>query len=88
MKLTEDQVLSILKSVDKDKDNQLSFDEFLTVMSHQPKATQTEAYLMAAFKKYDVNGDGYITRQELRETMAKTGEVLSEKELTEYVFIQ
>lgn len=82
MKLTEAQVTSILKKVDKDADGQLNFPEFLAVMSHQPKATQSEAYLIAAFKQYDKDGDGYITRQELREAMEKTGEVLSEADLT------
>ena len=78
---------AILKKVDKDADGQLNFSEFVHVMSHQPKSTQSEAYLLAAFKQYDKNGDGYITRQELRETMAKTGESLTEEELTSYVHL-
>lgn len=85
MDVTEAQAAAILKKVDKDADNQLNFEEFLQVMSHQPKKAQSEAYLLAAFKQYDANGDGYITRQELREAMAKTGEILSEKDLIECV---
>ena len=87
LKMTEAQVAAILKKVDKDADGQLNFSEFVHVMSHQPKSTQSEAYLLAAFKQYDKNGDGYITRQELRETMAKTGESLTEEELTSYVHL-
>jgi calmodulin len=84
MKLTDAQVSATLKKVDKDSDGVLSFPEFLNVMEHQPKQTQSEAYLIAAFKAYDTNGDGFITRQELRETMAKTGETLSEADLSKY----
>ena len=31
----------------------ISFPEFLSVMAHQPRNAQNEAYLLAAFKVYD-----------------------------------
>lgn len=85
VKITKEQVSAVIKKVDQNADGQLSFEEFLTIMSHQPKSTQSDAYLIAAFKSYDKDGDGYITRAELRESLAKTGETLSEAELQRYV---
>jgi Ca2+-binding EF-hand superfamily protein len=41
--------------------------------------------LTEAFKIFDTNGDGFITRDELKSVMTKMGERLSEEEADEMI---
>ncbi|XP_065906112.1 EF-hand calcium-binding domain-containing protein 7-like isoform X2 [Dysidea avara] len=57
----------------------ISFDQFSTIM-HSEKRT-TMADLMKAFRKIDLNGDGFISHDELYKTLTKRGEKLTHEEV-------
>ena len=45
----------------------MTFDEFVDVFEKVPQTTRDE--LMKAFRKIDINGDGFITNKELLKVM-------------------
>jgi len=76
----DDSVKRMIERVDANKSGAVEFGEFVIVMQHQPKTPREDARLLAAFKIYDINNDGYITKQELQTVMEQCGEKLSDKE--------
>lgn len=65
------------------EDGKVDLEEFLTVLIRTGKWKQQpniEQEALAAFQAFDVNNDGYISAEELRNTMAKLGQVLTKKE--------
>jgi len=75
-----DNVKKMIENVDSDKSGAVEFEEFVSVMKLQSKSPREEAHLLAAFKMYDKNSDGFITKQELQVTMEECGEKLTDKE--------
>lgn len=64
-------------------DGKVDLEEFLTVLIRTGKWKQQpnmEQEAMAAFKAFDVNNDGFISADELRNTMAKLNQPLTKKE--------
>ena len=58
----------IFAEIDFNNDNSISFSEFLTVNMKKEKLLN-EDMLIKAFKLFDLDGNGYITIHELKETM-------------------
>lgn len=46
---------------------------------------ETAKNVMAAFNVFDLDNDGYITRDELRKAMQTIGESVTEQQLTEFM---
>lgn len=64
----------------------LDFDEFLRYVKHTYKdPDEIRCNLTEAFKVFDANKDGFISREELKAVLTKMGEKLSEKEFDEMV---
>ncbi|CAK9203551.1 unnamed protein product [Sphagnum jensenii] len=67
----ESRVLEILQAMDSNRDGLVDFNEFVaaTLHVHQLEETDSEKWqmrLQAAFDKFDFDGDGYITANELK----------------------
>ena len=60
----------------------LDLKEFLGLMA---ATTGKDKELIAAFKEFDKDGNGFITPDELRSVMKSMGEKLSDSELTEMI---
>ncbi|KAF7655388.1 hypothetical protein LDENG_00056880 [Lucifuga dentata] len=57
----------------------LNFDDFCEILKCEKKTEEHE--LMRAFKKMDVNGDGYITHSQLEKVLTTRGEKMSAEEV-------
>ena len=51
----------------------MSYEQFCLVMKRERKTTMRD--LMSSFRKIDLNGDGYITAEELHKVLTKVGMV-------------
>ncbi|XP_044056150.1 EF-hand calcium-binding domain-containing protein 7 [Siniperca chuatsi] len=59
--------------------SKLNFDDFCEILKCEKKIEETE--LMRAFKKMDVNGDGYISHSELEKALTTRGEKMTTEEV-------
>ncbi|KAK4262070.1 hypothetical protein QN277_027679 [Acacia crassicarpa] len=70
-KLKDSRVLEILQAIDSNTDGLVDFSEFVaaTLHVHQLEEHDSEKWLhrsQAAFEKFDIDKDGYITSEEIR----------------------
>ena len=79
----EHQLEEMMKAVDTNKNKVIDFEEFVNLMNVPPECSQEE--IIEAFKVFDQNGDGYVTRDELKKVMEGLGEKLSEQEVEEMI---
>lgn len=80
------EIQSMIGEVDSDGNRKLDFDEFLRYVKHTYKdPDEIRCNLTEAFKVFDANKDGFISREELKAVLTKMGEKLSEKEFDEMV---
>ncbi|KAE8293940.1 EF-hand calcium-binding domain-containing protein 7 [Larimichthys crocea] len=59
--------------------SKLNFDDFCEILKCEKKTEEAE--LMRAFKKMDVNGDGYISHSELEKALTTKGEKMTTEEV-------
>ena len=69
--------------MDKDGDGEIDFEEFLVLMSAKKKNSKDDPdkELKDAFKVFDTDGSGTISKKELMALMKSLGQNLSEAEL-------
>ncbi|TFK60937.1 calmodulin [Pluteus cervinus] len=80
---SEAEILSQLKSVDADHNGTIEFPEFLQLVAAKGAPGDTE--IREAFKAFDKDGDGKITKSELKLMMASLGETITDLELDEMI---
>ncbi|XP_038048432.1 EF-hand calcium-binding domain-containing protein 7-like [Patiria miniata] len=61
------------------KTKKLTYDEFCDIMRKEKPTTTSD--LLNAFKKIDINGDGFITHDELSRVLTQRGEKMTSKEV-------
>ena len=61
--------------VDKDKSGTIEFDEFIDLMARTNKTQDDmDKEIIAAFRSFDVDGSGYLDREELIEALTTMGD--------------
>ena len=81
-KFSEEELREMIRDTDLNKDNQITFHEFLGLYKKHVVFKLHEEKLIEAFKICDCNGDKYVTLDELKRIMMEVGENLSNKQLT------
>uniref|UniRef100_A0A1I7YW51 EF hand n=1 Tax=Steinernema glaseri TaxID=37863 RepID=A0A1I7YW51_9BILA len=74
---TEEELNAMFNAADKDHDGNIDFNEFLSIAHANPLSLS----LRAVFDELDVDGDGYITRSELRIAFQRMGHTLSDQDI-------
>uniref|UniRef100_A0A915A4Y5 EF-hand domain-containing protein n=1 Tax=Parascaris univalens TaxID=6257 RepID=A0A915A4Y5_PARUN len=74
---TDDELNAMFSAADKDHDGNIDFNEFLTIAHANPLSLS----LKAVFEELDVDGDGCITRSELRTAFQRMGHTLSDTDI-------
>ena len=78
---TDAELVEMINSVDDNGDNAIDFEEFLVLMKSRIGERDPDKELRDAFKVFDTNGSGSISRDELKRLMTQLGQNLSEAEL-------
>lgn len=55
----------MIEEVDADGNGEVDFREFVALMAKRMKEDDTNEDMMAAFKQFDIDRDGYISRNDL-----------------------
>jgi calmodulin len=84
---SDQEVESMIREVDVDNSGAIDFQEFLALMSRCVADQSIEKEMKEAFRAFDKDGDGYITRNEFRDTLVRlTGKSLTEDEVDEIIY--
>jgi calmodulin len=80
---TDKELKRMINSVDDNGDNEIDFEEFLVLMSSKKGSGRVDPdrELRDAFKVFDKDGNGSISKSELKHLMSNLGQRLSDEEL-------
>ncbi|XP_065636927.1 calcium-dependent protein kinase 29 isoform X2 [Quercus suber] len=71
-RLSETEIKQLMDAADVDKNGTIDYSEFITATMHRHKL-EREEHLYKAFKYFDQDDSGFITREELRKAMTQYG---------------
>ena len=77
---THYEIMEMIRSVDDDGSGSIDFDEFMVLMKCRVGAGGPEQDLRTCFLQFDKSKTGYITKQDLKETMSEFDNALTEDE--------
>ena len=77
----KEEIKKMISEVDKDNSGQLSFDNFLSLMSTKMAEKDTKEEILKAFKLFDDDETGRISFQNLKRVAKELGENLTDEEL-------
>ncbi|XP_062608733.1 squidulin-like [Saccostrea cucullata] len=72
---TQEEAKRIFQSLDVDKNNKISKDEFVKSMANVPKIDFKQIVLRRAFRKLDKDGSGFLTRDEILDAASNEAEI-------------
>ncbi|KAK9467806.1 hypothetical protein V1512DRAFT_235874 [Lipomyces arxii] len=82
---SEAELADMINEVDVDNNGSIDFPEFLTMMAHKMKDTDSAQEIKEAFRVFDRDNNGFISATELRHVMVSIGERLTEEEVDQMI---
>ena len=83
--LSEAEIKEMIDIVDEDKSGTIDFQEFLHLMFRKMKIIDKEEELLDAFNILDKDGNGKISKYELRYIIMSTESGLTEEEIEDFI---
>lgn len=87
LEYSQEEVDEMIKNADTNENGFVEYDEFLVMMQrfsqHPPNLPSMDEKTREAFRVFDLDGNGYIDKNELRHVMKRLGENLSEDDVKE-----
>jgi len=80
-KPSQAEIRRLTKNVDQDHNNKIDFNEFVGLLENNNKERHAE--LKKVFDQFDTNKNGFISKEELVTAFSKSGEKVSDTEITE-----
>merc|ERR1712156_285363 len=78
---SEEEIKDMINNIDLDGNQVVDFNEFLLMMGHTSTDTDKTAELKQVFAIFDKNGDGYISKSEMKAAMKKMDENFTDAEI-------
>jgi len=80
---TVEELEHMINSVDDNGDNEIDFEEFLVLMASKKsdEKEDPDRELKDAFEVFDTDGNGTISKSELKQLMSNLGQNLTDEEL-------
>lgn len=75
------EVQALANQVDKDGTGIIRFPAFLDLMATKVDSLVAEGEIREAFRVFDIDGNGFVTRTELKHVMMNLGEKMTEEEV-------
>jgi calmodulin len=75
---TESELKEMISEVDIDGNGEIDFEEFVTLMNNRAKESDTEEEIIQAFRVFDHEGKGHISRIELKFILSSMTDRLSD----------
>ncbi|KAI8141172.1 hypothetical protein BJV82DRAFT_179078 [Fennellomyces sp. T-0311] len=85
MEAGELQLKDMIREVDADGSGSIDFKEFLSMLTRQKNSVDRNQELAETFKVFDVDGNGVISANELRDVMNSIGEKITQAELEQMI---
>ncbi|XP_042400121.1 calmodulin-like isoform X1 [Zingiber officinale] len=82
---TKDELQEMISEVDADGSGAIEFEEFLNLMVRKMKESDSEEELKEAFKVFDKDQNGFISKNELKNVMMSLGEKLTDEEVDQMI---
>ena len=83
--MTDAELQEMIDEVDEDGNGTIDFEEFTHMMAKKMKENDDEDEIKEAFGVFDRDGDGYITKEELKEVLRLIDEDVPEKEIDDMI---
>ena len=83
--VTEDDLKDMISVVDTTGDGKINFEEFVAMMEKRKNEADTEQEIINAFRVFDKDGNGLISKAELTNIMSILGDTLSSEEIEEMI---
>jgi calmodulin len=81
-KPNERAIQAMIRKVDRDGNGEIEFEEFLRVMSKPNEERNWDKDVEEAFEIIDTDGDGTISREELRFMLTNLNDIMTDEEFT------
>ncbi len=76
----------MIQVVDKNRNGYVDYDEFIQMMTQtQIRPLTAEEELKKTFKIFDIDGNGFISADEIKKTMLNLGENLTDEEVYQMI---